>query len=205
MNSSTKTLLHFLVLIAFLTLAAGCQDDDAQQGVPYNSFDLAGQNYDTFLGYLLFDEGPTFQDRYALVFQNGNLVHSNSNGLGTETSTTNAVVLFVNNGTAVFNNCADVAVTTGTFPLTDDSRALYGITQFNNTFASAGLQFGTPDENSASRLEVNNTGSGSVTINSITIDYVAEEAQVDLSYSITDGTQTLTGQYLGRIFLIKGL
>jgi methylmalonyl-CoA mutase N-terminal domain/subunit len=57
----------------------------------------------------------------------------------------------------------------------------------------------------SNRLEVNSSGSGSITINSISIDYAGAEAQVDLTYTITDGVATLTGQFDGRVDLLKGL
>jgi len=202
-------MMHKMICLVFfstaLLLGTACEDDGGpQQGVPYNSFDIGAQNYDTYSGALLFDKGPVFSDRYAFAFQNGDIAYTTANGITIETSSTNAIVLFVENSTAVFNDCADISITTGTFSVTDDSRALYDIFQYNNTHNYGGLTYGTPDEPTSNRLEVNSSGSGSLTINSISIDYARGEVQVDLIYTITDGTVTLTGQFDGRVDILKG-
>jgi hypothetical protein len=202
-------MMHKMICLAFLStallLGTACEDDGGpQQGVSYNSYDIGGQNYDTYSGALIFDKGPIFSDGYAFSFQNGDIAYTAANGVTIEAIATNAIVLFVENSAAVFNDCADIPITTGTFSVTDDSRALYDIVQYNNTHSYCGLTYGTPDEPTSNRLEVNNTGSGSLTINSISIDYAREEAQVDLIYTITDGTTTLTGQFDGRVDILKG-
>lgn len=199
--------ITFLTLLSTaLLLGTACEDDSGpEMGSPYNSFDIGSQNYETYSGALLFDEGPVFFDRYAFTFQNGAITYTTANGITIETSATNAIVLFVENSNAVFNDCADIPITAGTFSVTDDSRALYDIIQYSNTHATGGLTYGTPDAPSANRLEVNSSGTGTITINSISIDYAGETAQVDLMYTISDGTTTLTGQFQGSVALLKGL
>lgn len=204
MKNTSFALLLLAALL--LSLATSCKKDEFQEGKPLNSFDIGADNYETDYGYLLFDDGPPYNDGFALAFTDGLMQRNSADGnIYVASTAQQAVVLFVDGNPTNFPRLEDIPVTVGSHPLTDDSRLLYDILQYNSTYKHAGITYGTPDESTSSRLEINATGSGTVNIQSISIDYAAMEAQVDISYQFTDGTQTVTGQFQGRVEILEGL
>lgn len=199
-----KMIFITLLSVAFL-LGTACEDDGGpQQGVPFNSFDIGTTNYPTTNAYLLLDDGPDYLDQYGILLADTDFREDNVNGISMNTNGKHAVVLWVNNSSTLFTNEQDVIISVGTHVLDEESTAIYDILQFEDTYSLGADTYGEPNENGANVVEVGSSGTGTVTINSVSVDYSARTAQLDISYTLTNGAVSISGQFIGNTGLLNG-
>ncbi|WP_367392865.1 hypothetical protein [Lewinella sp. LCG006] len=196
----------FIALFSMaLLLGTACDDDNGPQpGVPDNSFAIGTTNYPTTNAYLLLDDGPNYLDQYGILLADTDFREDNVNGISMNTNGKHAVVLWVNNSSTLFTNEQDVMISIGTHVLDEESTAIYDIIQFEDTYPLGTDTYGEPSENGASVVEAGSSGGGNVTINSVTVDYTARTAQLDISYTLTNGVVSLNGQFIGNAGLLNG-
>ncbi len=200
-----------LFSLFIIVLATGCQDDDDGATPPpvsyYNAFDLNGNqgNFETNRAYLLLDDGPPFKDGYGFVFLNGDAREDNVNGFSLNTSTTNASVVWMIRSNQTLATEQQVGPTIGNFQATNDSEALYNISNWNGVYAFGTDAYGVPDDqtNPSVKIDPQTGGWANLVINSITVDYTLRTGQVDLNYTINSGSNLIEGRYQGAFDIIN--
>lgn len=198
-----KASFYFLSLL-FVTLSFGCEDDDPVVFPPQNNaFSIAAESFATFNAYLILDDGPNFSDQYGFAFLAGELREDNVNGSSMSTDGTFGSIVWVENSAGTVASEQAVAVLPGIHALNDESLAFTAVAGFTDTYNFGGKTWGEPDINTGDLTEVGQSGNGTLTINSITIDYVLRTGTVDLSYTFTDGIKTVTGTYTGSFGIIN--
>lgn len=191
------------LLFAFLLLlASSCQDDD-QPITPANHFEVNGTMYLTPQAYLILDDGPAYQNQYGFAFMDGALREDNVNGSSVSTDTRQGGVVWVENGPGTVNSEQAVLINRGIHTLDDESLVFTAVQGFTDTYGFGGKTWGDPDIAAADITEIGLGGNGTVTINAVSIDYVLRTGTVDLSYTFSDGTQTVTGTYVGGFGIIN--
>jgi hypothetical protein len=198
-----KTAFSILTFL-FLTLSFGCEDDDPVVFPPQNNaFQIAADGYATYNAYLILDDGPAYSDQYGFAFLAGELREDNVNGSSMSTDGTYGSIAWVQNSTGTLASEQAVAVLPGIHTLDDESLAFTAVTNYTDTYNFGGKTWGNPDINAGDLIEIGQTGNGTLTINSITIDYVLRTGTVDLSYTFTDGNRTVNGTYTGNFGIIN--
>jgi hypothetical protein len=198
-----KATFYFLALL-FVTLSFGCEDDDPVVFPPQNNaFQIAADGYATYNAYLILDDGPNFTDQYGFAFLARELREDNINGSSVSTDCTYGSITWVQNSTGTVASEQAVAVLPGIHTLDDESLAITAVANFTDTYNFGGKTWGDPDINAGDITEIGQNGNGTLTINSITIDYVLRTGTVDLSYTFTDGTKTVNGTYDGSFKIIN--
>lgn len=201
-----KTLkkITFLLLTA---LIVSCGSDDDNSTSSTNKFSIQGLDYVTPNGYLILDDGPSYTNAFILTFLEGTMREDNVNGSSISTNTNHGIALSVKLGTnqVTSEQAITNTITSGTtFTLSDDGRAITDITSYSNVYTFSGVQYGDPDDATANLYEINNLGSGSVTVNSFTVDLTARTGTVDCNYTITDENNVvITGSYNGTFEIIN--
>lgn len=196
---------QILVLLFLVTFTFACDRNDDPNASPENDNEaiINGTTYQLKSGSLGLDAGPSYNNQFSLVFTNG-LINVNSSNVPTvdTNSTTMGIGVFVDLGStpltteqAVVNN-----ITTTTYNLSDDTRAIINVVNFTDTYLVNGIQYGEIDESGATLYEVNNLGSGTVTINSFSVDLIARTGMVDCEFSFTDENGILiSGSFNGAL------
>ncbi len=200
MKKTTK-LLALLFLLSF-TFGCGDDDDPNPPQVNNNEAIINGNTYQINSASLGLDAGPPYNNQFSLVFTDDLINVNSSNDFAVSTNTTMGIVIFTKLGStalsteqAVVNN-----ITTTTHNLNDDTRAITNITNYTNIYTYSGVQYGDVDETGVNHFDMNNTGSGTVTINSISIDLAARTGMVDCDFSFLDenGIQ-ISGNFNGPL------
>jgi hypothetical protein len=198
-----KSSFFFLSLL-FITLTFGCEDDDPIVFPPQdNAFSIEAESFATFNAYLILDDGPIFSDQYGFAFLAGELREDNVNGSSMSTDGTYGSIAWVENSSGTVASEQAVAVLPGIHTLNDESLAFTAVASFTDTYNFGGKTWGEPDINAGDLVEIGQSGNGTLTINSITIDYVLRTGTVDLSYTFTDGNRTVNGTYTGSFGIIN--
>ena len=194
----------YLLAFLFITLSFGCEDDDPVVFPPEdNAFSIAAESFATHNAYLILDDGPAYTDQYGFVFIAAEMREDNINGSSVTTDCTYGSVVWVRNSSGTVASEQAVAVLPGTHTLYNESLAFTAVAGFDDTYNFGGKTWGDVDINSADIVEIDQLGNGTVTINSVNIDYVLRTGTVDLSYTFTDGTKTVNGNYVGAFEIIN--
>lgn len=202
-----KTITELLILTVILTLIINCKKDEESTRDNENKFTVEAADYLTPNGYLLLDDGPSYTNSFGLVFLEGTMREDNINGSSISTDTNHGIVLWVDFGNtnvnseqAITNNIID----NSTYPVNDETTAITDIITYTNTYMDGGIQYGDPDDASATLYVVNATGSGSLTINTFTVDLVARTGTVDCTYAfLDDNGVNVSGQFDGSFDIIN--
>lgn len=189
-----------LLLLTLLIISCGSNDDNNSPSTT-NKFTIQNTDYETPNAYLQLDNGPSYGNYFSLVLINGLMLQDTVRGNLLSTNTTHGVTLSVrfgnspvNSEQAITNNITNGAV----LNLSDDARAITNLTSYSNIITHNGVQYGDTDASTANLYEINNTGNGTVTINSFTVDLTARTGTVDCTYTITDENNVvITGSYNG--------
>lgn len=203
-----KYILLQLTLVILSGLFIQCSnDDDRPQRTNDNKFTLLSTDFATPNGYLLLDDGPAYTNAFILTFLNGQMREDNVNGASIETTTTHGIALSVTLGSGTVNSESAVtnAIIAGnTYALNDDARVITNITNYTDTYTFGGTQYGDPDDSGATLYEVNTLGSGTVTINSFSVNHTTRTGNIDCDYTLTDeNSNTFTGQFVGSFDIIN--
>lgn len=202
-----KTVTKILLIVSVFMLIVTCKKDDDSARDNDNKFTIQGTDYQTPNGYLLLDDGPSYTNSFGLVFLEGTMREDNTNGSSISTDTNHGIVVFVKFGTsnvsseqAITNNIIDNT----TYPVDDETTAIKDIITYNNTYTYGGVQYGDPEDATATTYVVNASGSGSLIINTFTVDLVARTGNVDCTYSfVDDNGVNVTGQFDGTFEIIN--
>jgi hypothetical protein len=197
-----KNSIYKLATLFLTLLLLSCGDDD-NTPTSTNEFTISGTDYATPNGYLILDDGPSFTNAFMLGFIDGILIEDNVNGSSISTNTTQGIVLQVDFGGSNVSSEQDVIINNSTtYILTDETTALTNISSFSDTHIINGVTYGEPDN--ANYFELGLNGNGTVTINNITIDYLARTGTVDCTYSfVDDNGVTVNGQFDGNFEIIN--
>jgi len=200
-----KTLNKIFVILFLATITFGCGDDDTPTST--NKFTINGTDFETPNASLFFEDGPPFQNKFMLAFGDGKIIEAQGNGGAIATTATNAVAIFINaSGTDVplEQNVLNSSAATTTYAIDkSDSTALTNILSFTKMFNSGGIQYGDPDLATKYILEMN--GNGTLTINSITLDFIARNGTINCSYTMVDDNGvTINGAYTGNFNIYNG-
>ena len=197
--------IKLLQLVLLSSILFSCTTSDPVLPV-LNNFTVNGANFATPHAYLILDNGPVFNDEFGLAFSNAPLLQDGTNGFGAATSMTQATVLFAKNSPASFTNeqLVQVAATTHTLD-SSNSAVLTNVTNFTNTFVNGGTTYGQPSQTNASIYEIQTGGNGTITINSINIDYFTRTGLISCTYQMTTSSGVIiTGNYSGVVHLLNG-
>ncbi len=202
-----KITAKLFALLFFATITFGCgDDDDPTPPTVNNEFTIQGTDYATPNAYIIMEPNPNPEDAFFLFFTNGSLVLDTSvnSEILMSTNTTNTTVLLVNHGSTVSGQ-QNINLNSGqSYALNkDNSLSATNITAFTSIATINGNQYGEPNETQATLYEIENSGSGSVTVNTFTVDYVAKTGTIDCTYTMTDDNGVpITGSYSGNFSLI---
>ncbi len=202
-----KTLKKLALLTAILILTVGCKKDDDSAKEDENKFTIQGTDYETLNGYLLLDDGPSYTNSFGLVFLEGTMREDNINGSSISTDTNHGIVVFVEFGNTNVNSeqaITNMIIDNSTYPVDDETTAITDIISYTDTYMNGGIQYGNPDDATATLYVVNATGSGSLTINTFTVDLSARTGTVDCSYTfLDDNGANVSGQFDGTFEIIN--
>lgn len=192
-----------ILLLATIVSACGGDDDNNPPQTNNNEATINGTTYQIKSASLGLDAGPSYNNQFSLIFTDG-LINVNAlNAPTVETNTTTmGIGLFVDLGStplsteqAVVNN-----ITTSTYNLSDDTGVINNVVNFTDTYMLNGIQYGEFDDAGVTSFEVNNLGSGIITIHSFLVDLTARTGSVDCDFSFTDDTGKLvSGNYSGSL------
>ncbi|AJR04749.1 hypothetical protein [Siansivirga zeaxanthinifaciens] len=202
-----KYLKSILALLVITSLFNCSPDEAPPQPLGNNAFNIAGTQYDTNHGYLLLDDGPSFNDGFGLTFVNGVMIEDNTNGISLQSSTTQGVVLWVNFSNAQVNS--EQAVTyqitnNTTFVLDEETTAITDIINYDDVYSYNGIQYGDPDDATAIIYEVGATGNGTLDIISFTVDLTTRTGTINCNYTFVDNNNTtITGAFNGSFDIIN--
>lgn len=197
--------LYLAWLLLGLLLLCGCgADDDGQPPVPYNSFDINGTNYPTSNGYLIYDDGPPFDNAYGIFLYDSPCRSDTVRGISCDVSGEQGVVLWFESGGGPVPDEPSVNLILGTTPVGEETTALTDVSAYTTTYPFGSVLYGQVDEAGANIYEVGSSGIGTCDFQSITTDFTRREAQVDLTYSFTANGQQITGAFTGRLDMLNG-
>lgn len=201
-----KTINLFTIVSLFLLLSCNSEDDATTTSTSNNttnSFDVEGMNYETNNGFLFLDNDTPFSDAFFFVFTDGIFIDQGIDEGTISTTATNAIVVAVENSTAEVPNESDVMILPNTtYTLNDESAAVTAINSFTDIVTFNGASYGEID--SATMFTLETTGSGTLTIDAINIDYVARNGTLDCTYAMTSDTgEVITGQFTGTFKIIN--
>lgn len=197
----TFKLLQFLFLA---TVLFSCSATDPAPAS--NAFTIGATTFYTPHAYLFYGNSPSYRDGFMIALTNAPVVQDNTNGAAPAITMTQGAVLFVRNSTNYFPTEQQVIISNATYTLDKNNAAIFtNVTAFTNTFVNNGLTYGQPDSASANNHSIENTGNGTITINSITIDYLARTGTIDCNYELIDDDGiTVTGNYAGTFEIRNG-
>lgn len=199
-----KTLTKLLLLSVMLILIVNCKKDDDDSNRTTNEFSIQGNTFNTPNGFLFLDDLPAPLTNAAFfVFTDGTFSQDGE----LSTNSLHGIKLTMPFGSTpaaseqeVINNI----INNTTYNLDDEALAITNITSYNNIVTVNGTQYGQPDEVSSDLNEVNAIGSGSITINTFTVDLVARTGNVDCTYAfVDDNGVNVTGQFNGTFEIIN--
>ena len=203
-----KSLQNIVILFSLLLLSTSCgNNDDNNSRSLDNAFTINGTNYETPNAYLVFDDNSPYGDAFFLDFLDSDLREDAVNGISVSSNMNHGVVLFVEHSQNDVLTEQDIIIANNTtYPLEKgNTLALTNVTGFIDTYTYNGITYGEPDLNASNVYEIENSGSGTLTINKIVIDYVARVGTVDCSYQITDDNGiVITGNYNGSFNILNG-
>lgn len=199
-----KTLKKIIFLLLAVVVVS-CGSDDNNTTLTTNKFTVQNTDFATPNAYVLVEDNPTPEDSFFLTFLDGNLAFEpvTTNTL-VSTNTSNFVILLVSNGGTVSGQ-QNININAGqTYTLNkQNSAVLTNIGAYTDLATINGGQFGEPDGTQSTVYKIENTGNGTVTINTLTIDYVTKTGSIDCNYSITDDNGvSITGSYTGNFSII---
>lgn len=197
--------IKLLQLFLLSSILFSCSADDLINPTA-NSFTINSTDFETPHAYLLLDDGPPYKDGFFIVLSNAHLIQNNTNGAAVATTMTQAAVLFVKNSTNSLASEQLVQINTTTHTLnTSDTEILTNVSSFDNTFINSGITYGQPSHTNATLYEIQSGGNGTVTINSITIDYITRIGTLDCTYQMTASSgEIITGNYSGTFEILTG-
>lgn len=197
-----KQIIALLFLIA-ITISCGDDDDSTSPQLNNNEASIDGTTFQIKSASLGLDAGPSFNNQFSLIFTNGFINVTSSNIPTVDTNTTTiGIGLFVDLGTTPLNSEQAVVnnITTTTFNLNDDTSAISNITNFTDTYFLGSIEYGEIDETGATTFQVNNTGNGTVTINSFSVNLSTRTGMVDCDFTFNDENgKTISGNYNGTL------
>lgn len=200
-----KTLKKITFLLLTVLIVGCSSNNNSNSPTNTNKFTIQNTDFSTPNAYVLVEDNPTPEDAFFLGFLDGTLAMDPVNTTTlTSTNTNNLVVLLVNHGGTVSGQ-QNINLNAGqTYSLDkQDSAVLTNIGAFTNLATINGSQYGEPDGTQSTVSEIENTGSGTVTINTLTIDYVAKTGTIDCNYTITDDNGvSISGSYSGNFNII---
>lgn len=196
-----------LGLLVVLNLNSCGNDDDNSTPLPINKFTVQGTDYETPKAYLVFDDSTPYGDAFFLNLLDSDMREDSVNGMSVSSNLTQGIVLLVEHGPVAVLTEQDVNIASNTTYQLDkeNSLALTNVTGFNDTYIYNGITYGEPDQTTANVYKIENSGNGTVTINSITIDYVARTGTIDCTYQLTDDNGIIiAGNYSGNFNILNG-
>lgn len=196
-------ILKILILFSVLFMMS-CDKEEKIEIVNQFTVQGTGQSTDhiTPNGYLILDDGPSFTNAFMLLFTDGDFIEDTVNGSSLSTDAGVAIVLVVKFGGPNVSSEQAVPVATGTYNLDDNTAVVTNITSFDDTHFVGSVEYGEIDQ--ATFYEIETTGSGTLTIDQINIDYAARTGTVECNYSITaDNGDIITGSYTGTFDIIN--
>jgi hypothetical protein len=169
-----------------------------------NEYTINNNDYITPNAYLILDDGPVFTDGFGIALTDGILREDNVNGSSLSTTSQNAVILWVMHGGDV-NSEQAVNVSPNTYTLDSESAVLTGITQFFDTYTHNNVVYGEPDADTVNLLStIENSGTGTLVLNSINIDYILRVGTISCTYSmIDDNNLQVSGSFNGTFDIIN--
>lgn len=201
---------NYLQILFVALITSSCQVENpipATPNSPENSFSIGSVDFETPHAYLFYGYSPSYRDGFMIALTNAPIIQvSPVVGTAVQNTMTHGVVLFVRNSPAYFATEQDVNITISTHTLDkNNAMALTNLTGFTDTFIDSGFTYGQPNESLATVYAIEGSGNGTITINTITIDYAARTGTVDCDYELTsDSGDVITGNYSGTFEIRNG-
>jgi hypothetical protein len=203
-----KTLKKIFTLLLLTTITFGCGGDDDNTPTPTNEFAIQGTDYATPNAYIIMEPNPNPENAFFLYFSNGSLILDTTVNpeILMSTNTSQLISLLVHHGGANVSGQQSINLSSGqTYTLNNqNSGAGINIGGFTDIATINGSQYGELDELQSTIYKIENSGSGSVTVNTFTINYVTNTGTIDCTYTMTDDNGVLiSGSYSGNFNLIS--
>lgn len=203
-----KYQLKLIAIILFAGMMQSCNSDDDNTTTPpstQNGITIGGNFTAADNAYIIFDRTAPYDDAFWVVLADGTLINDTSDQVFASTNTSTAAALLVDNSGQVATQNA-VNVTINTYALeNDDTVVVESITNFTDTFTQNGQQYGEIDADTATNYLIENTGSGTVDITSITKDFSTRTGTIDFTFSISDDNGVvITASYSGNFTMLNG-
>ena len=198
LNTNNMKTFKLLQLFFIASILFSCTPDPVVSNTG-NSFSIGADDYDTPHAYLFYGNNPSYRDGFMIALTDAPIIQDNVNGAGVATSMTHGAVLFVKHSSNYFPTEQQVSITNTTYTLDKSNTTVFSsITSFSDTFVNGGITYGDPDTDPANKHIIETTGSGTIIINAITIDFVARTGTIDCTYQVTADSGTVTtGNYVG--------
>lgn len=191
-----------IILITFI--AVSCDNDDSTPSIN-NEFTIQAVDYETPNAYLIFDDSSPYGDAFFIVLLDGTLIEDNVNGISTSTNTRQGIALSVNHGGDVLTE-QQINIGNATYTLNKDNTVIFtNASNFTDTFVQNGTTYGEVDLSSSSAYYIENSGSGTLIIDYINIDFTNRKGTLNCSYNLIDDTGiSITGQFNGVFEILNG-
>lgn len=199
-----KTIQLLCFAIVALTFINCSNDDDATPSTT-NGITIAGNFTATPNAYVIFDRTAPYDDGFFFALADGTLINNAGDNVLSNTNTTIAAALLVDNGGQVASqNLVNFNISNYTLEK-DDTTVLEDIIGFTNTEVINGTTYGQIDDDTATEYIIENAGFGSLDITTITKDFAARNGTITCTFSITDDNGiVITGYYSGTFIMLNG-